>query len=315
MRTLSTLLFLVLSTFSISGQTWPAEGSEWYYCKSTGLGIFGYDVYTYTNDSLINDTAYSLIRPTFMTNAAYSFEQALENDQITLVRQSNDTIYRRVEETEHLFFIHGLEVGDGFTTFRSGLFFTNIFSCSPELELEVVEIEFININGEEFRIVSMQDMNFSSIYNFEIIDPIVYHWIESIGLQFDFPYFNFEGYAGDEGDGACDQTVSESLELELYQYVDDELNLELVECSVSATRNQKAFGFKIYPNPSQDFVQLEGFETQSAKYGIIDLSGRSIQVGILRENRIDVSSLLSGIYFLRLELVSGEWGSEKLVIE
>jgi hypothetical protein len=311
MRTLSTLLFLVLSSFSLKSQTWPAEGAQWYYCASDGFGTYGFEVFSYTNDTLINDTSYAIIRPTLL-----SYQEALENDQITLVRQSNDTIYRRVDDTEYVFFINGLEVGDVYTTFRSGRFFTNLYSCEPDLQLEVISVENISFEGQEYRMVSLEDINFSSVYEFGVNDPAVHHFIENIGLRFNFPFVSDYGYAGT--DAACFGIIpTTTVTWELYQYMDSTvgLSLNLSECNVSGTQNQKTLSFSVYPNPGQGLIHLDGFEGEIQRYEVYDLSGRSIQAGRLRKNQIDVSALHSGIYFLMIHLESGEWGSQKLVIE
>lgn len=314
------LLLLAIATTPLYSlcQDWPAQGAQWHYCKSDAFGTYGFDVYSYTNDSLINDTSYALIRPIFITDMEYSYQEALENHQITLVRQSNDTIYRRVEETEYIFFINGLEVGDGYTTFRSGRFFTNLYSCEPDLQLEVIFVENITFEGQEYLVVSLEDINFSAVYDFEINEPVVHHFIEEVGLRFNFPFVNDYGYPGTEIDGACTSTIpTTTIRWELYQYMDSAigLTLNLSECNVSVTQNQKTLSFSVYPNPSQGLIHLDGFEGEIQRYEVYDLSGRSMQAGSLREKQIDVSGLRSGMYFLIIHLESGKWGSKKLVIE
>jgi len=53
-----------------------------------------------------------------------------------------------------------------------------------------------------------------------------------------------------------------------------------------------------YPNPVHDNIYLN--QLVSAKYEILDLTGKQVQKGFA-ENRIDVSSLRQGIYFLQVE--------------
>ena len=178
-------LFAVKAT---SGQDWPATNSQWSYCVDGFGGPFGSNTYIYTRDTLINDTTYAMVRPD-MTFSGFSYtdQDALENNKVTFLRQSNDTIFRRVDNTEYLFFINGLNVGDTFTTYRSNSYYTNLYWCIPDLELEVVEVTTVMIAGEEFRRVSMQDGIFYELFDLGPYDPVIYHYIEGIGLENNFP--------------------------------------------------------------------------------------------------------------------------------
>jgi hypothetical protein len=66
---------------------------------------------------------------------------------------------------------------------------------------------------------------------------------------------------------------------------------------------------KIYPNPAQSKITIEGYQNQFYSFEIFDLSGRKMMAKTeINSNRfmIDVGQLLPGIYFLKLVSTNGE---------
>ncbi|NVK28141.1 MAG: T9SS type A sorting domain-containing protein [Flavobacteriia bacterium] len=55
----------------------------------------------------------------------------------------------------------------------------------------------------------------------------------------------------------------------------------------------------IYPQPAEDFIQIDGVEGQ-LDYKIIDMNGRVLMQGTTESNRIDVSAIRTGMYILSL---------------
>lgn len=69
---------------------------------------------------------------------------------------------------------------------------------------------------------------------------------------------------------------------------------------------------KIFPNPVQDFVNIESDKNFIA-YEIIDESGKSILKKDLKGNRIDISNLKTGVYFIKLKSLSNETNIVKFI--
>jgi hypothetical protein len=67
---------------------------------------------------------------------------------------------------------------------------------------------------------------------------------------------------------------------------------------ISNTASKENSTIKIYPNPCQDFITIDGL-TLSSQVSIFDLQSNPIQVE-KDIDRIDLSNLNSGIYFLRI---------------
>jgi len=58
---------------------------------------------------------------------------------------------------------------------------------------------------------------------------------------------------------------------------------------------------KIFPNPSSDFIKINGLNTVE-NYEIYNTIGQKVRIGTVVENeKIDIQNLTNGIYFLKLE--------------
>lgn len=310
-------LFFILFAIAVQatyGQDWPAPNSEWSYCIDGFGGPYGSKIYINSRDSTINDTIYAMVRPKYddYSNLPYSDQEALDNDRMTFLRQSNDTIFRRVGEADYIFFVNGLNVGDTFTTYRSIFGTTNLFWCTPELQLEVSEVTTFSIEGQEYRRVTMEDVNFYELLGMDPVEPVLYHYIEDIGLANNFPYFHYLAYSyGGECDISTDGPDGEFL----FGYQNDDQNLELFDCVPSGVSDYEAIHFSISPNPANSFVHIGGLDDNSIRFEVFDIAGKRVDVGHLNTNLIDVSKLLPGLYLLVLISNNGEKGLQKFVVK
>ena len=62
---------------------------------------------------------------------------------------------------------------------------------------------------------------------------------------------------------------------------------------------------KVFPNPVQDFITIES-EKKFLSYEVFDASGKSLSANQLIENKINVSRLTPGNYFIKLNYFSNE---------
>jgi hypothetical protein len=70
---------------------------------------------------------------------------------------------------------------------------------------------------------------------------------------------------------------------------------------------------KLVPNPARDWVELYGNFTDHVQLEIFDLQGKSINRLTAVDNRISISHLKSGLYFVKFE-VAGQITTKKLVV-
>jgi hypothetical protein len=72
--------------------------------------------------------------------------------------------------------------------------------------------------------------------------------------------------------------------------------------------------FKLYPNPTDDYINVETIETQEfVSYQIFDIHGRVVKSSVWNQSTIIVSDLNSGTYFLQLIDTKGKLQSQKFI--
>ncbi|SKB98537.1 Por secretion system C-terminal sorting domain-containing protein [Soonwooa buanensis] len=91
-----------------------------------------------------------------------------------------------------------------------------------------------------------------------------------------------------------------------------------IKYNTLATNEATSKNIKLYPNPSQDVINIS-LKTSSSKvdYTIHDLSGRIVKSGSFsgNESKIKLNNLSNGNYIIQLQLENGEKLSEKLIIK
>ena len=97
------------------------------------------------------------------------------------------------------------------------------------------------------------------------------------------------------------------------------LNLQTSTADISTTRVDplQELGIEVFPNPSQDFVQIRSSQHQLKSISILDISGRSLMKQSMQGNslstRMDLSTYSPGLYLLQIETSHG-MGTTKLYI-
>ncbi len=76
----------------------------------------------------------------------------------------------------------------------------------------------------------------------------------------------------------------------------------------------KQLNFTVYPNPTTNFIQLNGLENSTNNFQLINSIGKAILTGKIESNQIDCSTLPSGIYFLKIINKTGSSGIKRIVI-
>jgi hypothetical protein len=68
--------------------------------------------------------------------------------------------------------------------------------------------------------------------------------------------------------------------------------------------------FDVYPNPAADFITLRG--TAQSQISIADISGKIVETGSALQQRIDISRLSPGVYFVQANTAQG-WQQKKFI--
>ena len=92
-------------------------------------------------------------------------------------------------------------------------------------------------------------------------------------------------------------------------------NIELYDTASLSTKDILASKLKIYPNPANDFITIESKNAQISSIEMYSVLGKKVlSTKTLTNNRLNVSGLSSGIYFLRIN-ADGSSATKKVVIE
>jgi len=95
---------------------------------------------------------------------------------------------------------------------------------------------------------------------------------------------------------------------EAYYYIDNILVMttkDYEDYLLSNTEIEKKY-FSVYPNPATDVINIESENEVFKSVEIYDVNGRLIPLNTINKEAIDVSSLSSGSYFLKIKSDKGE---------
>jgi len=90
--------------------------------------------------------------------------------------------------------------------------------------------------------------------------------------------------------------------------------VNVVEGSSLSTQDQVANTFRIYPNPAQDVLNIDGQAGQDiASVEVFDLLGRSVLKPVLEGRTLSVKGLTSGTYVLMIKMTDGKSANHKFL--
>lgn len=85
------------------------------------------------------------------------------------------------------------------------------------------------------------------------------------------------------------------------------------DCTLSVSDFEMA-GFKVYPNPAKDFFEIEA-TAEMESISIYDIQGKKMKTFQGFQEKYSVVDLASGLYFLKIQLKSGESFMKKILVE
>jgi len=277
MKCLFLSLFYVLILNSASAQIeWAPIGAEWNYSQylegNMPLNISNIKINPFADTVISNITMSQLER-------IFTRSSGIESRDTFLTYKQNDQVYINKSDDFskfELIYDFNKKVGDTINTY--------FIDVDDYFSFVVDSISFLEIDGELLKVTHIQDNCFN--YGPRIIENIGSEegLIPSICLvtgEVESIYFNcyFDNNISYMVNEDCDfwGTVNTSNQT-------DELFLE------------------IYPNPTSDYITIQPFEALvEAEYQFFNANGRLVVFGTLeKENKINISNLDSGVYFLKI---------------
>lgn len=150
---------------------------------------------------------------------------------------------------------------------------------SDENRVEITWTTLHEVNNDYFTIQFSEDgKNFQSLYK-----------------------INSNGYSQQKVDYLAFHEPGKGREF-FYRIKQTDLDGQTTDLGIGLIRrNQKQFNYSVFPNPSADYLSVEGSpEDEISVYSIFDGGGKLIKTGWLTPERIPVHDLENGLYYLQI---------------
>lgn len=92
-----------------------------------------------------------------------------------------------------------------------------------------------------------------------------------------------------------------------------EVNVDFNNPALS-TEDFSASDFKVYPNPASDYINIESKSVKVSSVDMYNVLGAKVLSSELTEDRVNVSSLVKGVYFMKINAEDGSL-TKKVVID
>ncbi len=310
MRIIILLSLTLFSLASLAQDQFAPVGAKWYYRPATTIPYWAREeamLIESNRDTIVNGLDARVLRRhegTVYPDGSSSFRPYDE----FLVRGDSSAIWF-FDTVNHEFYKHHdftLEPGDSLVVQDSanyrGIFYPGDFYTAI---VDSVETEVIN--GVAYR----RNEYLYTIGNFAYFAVFVHdQWVDEpyayqfIGGRHEF-FYRFQHFTVNH---------DSSVPYELVCYVDEFRSVQFYpqfcNLSVLSTPEYSGKSIHLYPNPTDDFVQISGV-TGSNKVEIYSIAGKlMLTQTIFSEENIDVSSLTAGVYIIRV----GAGSHQKLII-
>ncbi len=295
MKRLIKLLVLILFMSNVTAQEFAPLESKWYfpmyYSFSSSIGVLTYET---IGDTIINNKFCKILFKDESTT--------LGNSGNYYFHQASDTIYHYDESNDEfdLVIVFNAEVGDTFLIEKPMGF------AYPDSMLCIIDsISYLNNSStDSLRIQNVRLV--APYFNGNDTLDAVYHRtiIEKVGFGYGLLPLEIEWLADwrVEGDIRC--------------YEDSEigiLNFSDVDCLFTPTVNIQEDKLRIYPNPASQFITIGSIHKKITKIEILNSMGKVVYEELNPKAKIDISTLNSGIYLIKIRM-KGEDLISKLVV-
>jgi hypothetical protein len=84
---------------------------------------------------------------------------------------------------------------------------------------------------------------------------------------------------------------------------------------LSVSKNEILNSVKLYPNPAQDVINIESKTVRLSTVDVYNVLGAKVMSSEILNDRVNVSSLRKGVYFMKINAEEGGSATKKIVIE
>lgn len=299
------IFFLLVGGNFVHGQgNYFAAGSEWRVsiinhvyapCIETDTRI-----YYLGGDSIVGTETYQKVMQrgikelmwTGSSNPSTSCQNSTSNynEFVALVRQDNYKTYIYSNNQESLLFDYDLQIGDFIQP-------SYVYASDSQDSLQVVDIDTVQINGEDRRLFHMEDYEHATSY--KLVEGVAH----------------FRGLL--EALVVLPLSITTTMECYGMNGITQYSFLESGPCAFNlGTKEMIADSdFMIYPVPSDELLHIKSITGHSTPVSItiLDLQGKSSQVSPYTEE-INISHLQNGSYIVSIQFENGS-NINKLIVK
>ena len=288
---------ILLFTISIYSQTnWPPIGAQWYYsytpcdidyCPNIDEFIY----FEVVKDTIVNDTACKKI-----IVEHHNIDNNIEQLGYELIYATEDQVYNYHHGHFYLLYDYSLDIDDTIDLYlgSNADLYKGADMDTTYKKHVVTGKDSVLINGQKKLFITMDH-----IYEEKDGFWFLYHdqkIIKGIGSElFLLGYLHAPFEADYYGPLRC--------------YIDSSTTYKTVSNCDTLITGQKTVnidkkGIKIYPCPAKKHIKIEcsGINIDGFNYQILSAAGKVFINGVIQPDQIiDISSLASGIYYLKIE--------------
>lgn len=309
------LIFLVAIVANAYGQSdFPISNAIWNVDKVGASGPYEHTLYATVGDTLINDTAYSILS---IINDTVIGDEMPDTHLVGYIRNEGDRVLLRCDEAEITLYDFSKTVGD--TIWHNG-YFVSFYQNETHYGLDQQEhFKYISIINNRYVEDELEKYEVSigyydGEYGFHELYGDV--WIRGVGSERGlirhlwYPPMS-------EMDRYYHNTLKCLKHNGIVKYFNDP------QCSrcfcwydTSEISNENADeSITVYPNPACNSIAIDiEKEYTDLTVEIIDETGRVVYSRTDLDNPISLDNFVTGIYFVRLQ-IDGNVTTKKIVVE
>jgi hypothetical protein len=205
----------------------------------------------------------------------------------------NDSVFIKYDNEFYIIGDNNAQVGDVWhpIRFELGSYTDTTENCPFHMNLEVVAVDEILINGTPTKYFSLKDLDWT------IVADADHKFLAGVGATMSGPLYNLMQVL------PCDLFVEYSLAFRSYQ-IGDFTYVENTCVTSIEDISQSDMAISIFPNPSNESVTLEFDTPEKSEFrlSVFNLGGQQVVSKKISNSpyRLDVSQLTDGIYFYEL---------------
>lgn len=307
------LILLVAIVANAYGQSdFPLSNAIWNVDKVNADGPYEHTLYATIGDTLINDTAYSILS---IINDTVIGDEMPDTHLVGYIRNEGEKVLLRCDGGEITLYDFSKTVGD--TIWHNG-YFISFFQNETHYGLDEEHFKYISIINNRYVEDGMEkyevSIGYYDGYGFDELYGDV--WIRGVGSERGLIRHLWYPPMSDM-DRYYDNTLKCLKHNGIVKYFNDP------QCSrcfcwydTSEISNETADNsISIYPNPACNSISIKvEKEYTELAIEIMDEMGKSVYSNNGLDNPISLNGFATGIYFVQLK-IDGEVTTKKIVVE